>query len=51
MSRLVVRGGDGDARLDGDLVGVSLYGDIGGFAGVGQAGLNLLAADHDGTPC
>ncbi len=38
---------DSDARLDGDLVGVGFHGDLGGLAGVGQADLDLLPADHD----
>ena len=28
--------GDGDARLDGDLIGVGLHGDLGGLAGVSR---------------
>src|SRR5215468_2418890 len=40
-------GGDGDAVLDGDLVGVGAHGHIRGLAGVGEADLDLLPADHD----
>jgi hypothetical protein len=39
--------GDGDAGLDGDLVGVRSAGDLDGLTGMGQANLDLLAADHD----
>ena len=39
--------GDGDAGLDGDLVAVGSDGDFDGFAGMGQADLDSLAADHD----
>ena len=35
-------GGDGDAWLDGDLVGVGLHGDLGDLAGMSQADLDLL---------
>src|SRR6478672_9140040 len=50
MSRLVVRGrGDGNAGLDGDLDGVGPDGHRDGLAGVGQADLDFLAADHDGS--
>src|ERR1039458_4336064 len=40
--------GDGDAGLDGDLDGVGPDGHRDGLAGVGQADLDSLAADHDG---
>jgi hypothetical protein len=36
--------GDGDARLDGDLVGVGFHGDLSGLAGVDQPDLDLLPA-------
>jgi len=39
--------GDGGAVVHADLVGVGADGDLGGFAGVRQADLNPLAADHD----
>jgi hypothetical protein len=39
--------GDGGAGLDGDPVAIGSDGDIDGLAGVGQAGLDLLPADHD----
>jgi len=39
--------GDGDVGLDGDLVGVRSDGDLDGLTGMGQANLDLLAADHD----
>src|SRR6266699_5209614 len=41
--------GDGDARLDGDLVGVRADADLDGLAGVRQADLDPLPADHDGS--
>ena len=41
--------GDGDARLDGDLVGVGSDADLDGLAGVRRADLDLLPADHDGS--
>src|SRR5947208_2222417 len=49
MSRLVVRAGDGDARLDGDLDGAGSDADLDGLAGAGQAGLDSVAAGHDGS--
>lgn len=39
--------GDGDAGFDNELVGVGFHGDLGRLAGVGQAALDLLPADHD----
>ena len=39
--------GEGDAGLDGDLVGVRSDGDLDGLTGMGQANLDLLAAGHD----
>jgi len=39
--------GDGDAVLDGDLVGVGFRGDLGGLARVRETHLDPLAADHD----
>ena len=47
VAAMVRASGDGDAGLDGDLVGVGSDTDLDGFAGVGQADLDLLAADHD----
>jgi hypothetical protein len=41
--------GDGDAGLDGDLDGVGSDGNRDGLAGVGQADLDSLTADHDGS--
>jgi hypothetical protein len=40
--------GDGDAVLDGDLVGVGLHGDVCGLARVGQPDLDPLPVNHDG---
>ena len=42
--------GDGDAGLDGDLVGVRSDGDLDGLTGMGQANLDLLAADQARVP-
>ena len=39
--------GNGDAGLDRDQVGVGSDGDLDGLAGVRQADLDLLPADHD----
>ena len=39
--------GEGDAILDGDLVGVGLDGDLSGLACMRQADLDPLPADHD----
>src|SRR3984885_11961108 len=41
--------GDGDAGLDGALDGVGSDGNRDGLAGVGQADLDSLAADHNGS--
>jgi hypothetical protein len=40
--------GDGDAGLDGDLVGVRSDGDLDGLTGIGQANLDLSPPYSDG---
>jgi hypothetical protein len=41
--------GECQGVFDGDAVGAGLDGDVGGLAGMREADLDALAADHDGA--